>query len=108
MRPPQVGLRRDENEVSVCSYLRASGYLVWQIQGVGIPDLLVWGRGFFSVIEVKGAKGKLTEAQRRWHAVFEGERAPVFTARSGEEAVRMIREYVPPKGPHDRLDLSDV
>jgi hypothetical protein len=98
-KPPLARLRRDKNEGEVRGHLRACGYLVWAIHGVGTGDLLVWGRGFFSVVEVKGPKGKLTDAQKQWLLAFTGQRAPVFIARSGEDAVRMIREYETLRGP---------
>ena len=97
MTIPLARMRRDKNEGEVREYLRAHGYLVFPINGEGVPDLLVWsGRGRrFHLVEVKNPKGKnrRTPAQERWWPVWNHEMAPVHEVRTGEAAVVMIRSY---------------
>ena len=59
-----AGKRRDANEADIIDALRSVGCLVWQQQGRGIADLLVFRGGRFFAMEVKSAKGKRTDAQR--------------------------------------------
>jgi hypothetical protein len=64
MRRNAGGKKRDENEPAVVEALRSVGAQVWYLSGAGLPDLLVLFREHFYVLEVKGAKGHLTTAQR--------------------------------------------
>ena len=105
MKPKWV-MRRDANEPEVVASLRAQGWMVWPITGKGVPDLLVWALGRYSVVEVKHPKkGALTESQRRWWALADGEKAPAFQVTSGEQAVQMIRNWRPV---YERFDTTDV
>lgn len=59
--------RRDANEEEIVTTLRQLGALVWRLPGTslpGLPDLLCYFRGRWRVVEVKGAHGALTTAQR--------------------------------------------
>lgn len=55
--------RRDANEPQIVQALRAVGCETWQLSGTGLPDLLVRRAGMFYAMEVKTAKGGMTEAQ---------------------------------------------
>ena len=55
--------KRDANEKAIVDALRAVGAEVTRISGEGAPDLLVKRRGRLWAFEVKGPKGKRTEAQ---------------------------------------------
>lgn len=60
--------KRDANEADIVQALTRVGAFVSQLSGEGIPDLLVIFRGQTWLIEVKSAKGRLTDAQIEWHA----------------------------------------
>jgi Holliday junction resolvase len=55
--------RRDTVEAEIVQALERVGVQVYRISGAGLPDLLCWYRGQWTPLEVKGPKGKLTEAQ---------------------------------------------
>lgn len=60
--------RRDENEPEITEALRSIGAMVEQNSAKGRPDLHVIYRGQVREIEVKGKNGKLTPAQKEYHA----------------------------------------
>lgn len=69
--------------------------------GAGFPDLfLVRGERWDSdasrliFVEVKGAKGKLSEAQREWNSVLVRTKAEVYTWRVGETSIEQIMEIL--------------
>jgi len=69
--------KRDGNEAAIIAALRAVGASVTQLDGVGVPDLVVGWRGKTHLLEVKdGGKPpshrRLTPAQREWHAAWRG------------------------------------
>ena len=85
----------DENQPEIVDALRKIGALVTILSAVGngVPDLVVWYRGLWTMLEVKdGAKPpsarKLTGDQERWHAVHRDARVYVVT--SAEEAIAAI------------------
>lgn len=84
MRVGQVR-KRDANEAALVAALEAVGAIVLKISGKGCPDLLVSFRGRWTPLEVKGKRGKLTEAQEMLQA-----RAMFPVARTPEEALREI------------------
>ena len=57
------------------------------LSGKGRPDLLVGYRGVNFLLEVKGPKGALNEAQERYHAEWKGQIAVVRTPEEALEAV---------------------
>jgi Holliday junction resolvase len=87
--------RTDANQSQIISALRLAGAWVepnLSAVGGGCPDLLVAYQGYWLVIEVKTAKGKLLQGQQRWHDQF-GEFAPVHIARSPEDIVEILHGY---------------
>jgi hypothetical protein len=56
--------KRDANEGEIILALTAAGCSVQQLSEKGVPDLLVWSPvAGLLLMEVKGAKGKLTQDQ---------------------------------------------
>ena len=88
-------MKRDANEKAIVETLRKCGFLVQHIdQGGGVPDLLVCAGGRVVLLEVKdGPKKKLTPAQQKWHAQWEG--APVFVVDSIESALAAVADIDP-------------
>lgn len=86
--------RRDANEHPIVEALRAAGATVYQLSQDGVPDLLVsyvdrqTGASCTVLIEVKTAKGKLTEAQEQF--MDEWLDHNVFIVKSVEEALSVI------------------
>lgn len=91
--------RVDDNQAETVTALRFFGatVVVTSHVGAGFPDLIVGYRGRTFLLEVKdgqkGAKAKLTPAQERWLAGWQGE--PVFVSRSAAEAVAFVCGFVP-------------
>ena len=80
--------QRDKNERDIVAALKAAGASVQQLDGTGVPDLLVSYRDVLHLIEVKnpdakgGAKyntgeGELTEGQVKWWSTWLGKRPVV-------------------------------
>ena len=94
--------RRDANEAEVIAALQAAGASVQQLDGDGLPDLLVSFRNELHLVEVKrvgddrkrvhaGASGDLaglTPSQVRWFARWKGR--PPAIVQSALEALRAI------------------
>ena len=78
--------RRDAAEPAIVEALRATGAIVLQVSGTGLPDLLVSYRGRWTPLEVKTGTGKRTQAQVDAGA---GERWPIV--RSVSEALEAIK-----------------
>lgn len=73
--------RRDGNEKEIMSALQARGFQVWQISGKGVCDLLCCvpdGRTF--LVECKMPGKTLTEAQKKFHPFWKGEKYIVYHA----------------------------
>lgn len=68
----RVPQKRDANEKPIVDAFRKLGWSVEPLSRRGCPDLLVGKAGRLVLIEVKGAKGKLTEDQERWHEGWAG------------------------------------
>lgn len=79
--------KRDTNEAEIVAALRQMGATVQHLSAPGVPDLLVGFRGNNYLLEVKTAKGKLTEPEHAW---FEGWRGQCVIVRSVEEALQQI------------------
>lgn len=84
--------RRDSNDKDISDALKAAGFRVIDLAGVGVvPDKLVckllqtriWWTCW---VEIKTEKGRLTETQKVFGEIF-GPRAEFYVARSPQEAV---------------------
>jgi hypothetical protein len=82
--------RRDANEEEIVSGLRAIGCLVEPLSQRGIPDLLVGLRGRWVLLEIKGKRGELTPAQRRFCAVAWAAHLPVAVVRTLDDALEAL------------------
>lgn len=95
--------KRDDNEAAIVKALRAAGASVKQLDGAGVPDLIVGHNGYTYLLEVKvpsrldgkahtrtaqGGEGELTEAQVKWWSEWRGAKAIIV--RSIEEALLAI------------------
>lgn len=80
--------KRDANEGVIISALRAAGAQVYPISETGVPDLLVGFRGQTFLLEVKNAKGKLTEDQDQFFKTWSG--GLIHVVRSVPEALQFI------------------
>lgn len=92
--------RRDKNEREIIQALQAQGYHVVQINGTGVPDLLVSKRlrmytdngatlhlfGQCWLVEVKQPKAKYKPSQLAFRENFQG--PPIITLRSVQDAQR--------------------
>lgn len=76
-----AGKRRDANEPAIIEALKAVGCRVWQLHGLGCPDILAHREGRYYPLEVKSATGKRTEAQRD---------VPWPIVRSVDQAIRVV------------------
>ena len=81
--------RRDANERAIVRALRAGGASVHFMNSPGLPDLLVGYAGRNCLLEVKGARGRLTAAQTRFMQEFAGTAHVVGTV---EEALKVLQE----------------
>ena len=84
----------DLNHRELVQTFRALGAEVQDLSrvGCGCPDLLVSHGGRSFLVEVKGARGKLTPDQRDWHNRWQ---APVYIVRTVEEAVSLLNRKEP-------------
>lgn len=82
--------KRDANEGAIADALERAGCLVAHVQGVDVPDLLVFSpyndadgkqRGYV-LLEVKVKKGKLSKGQQAFREKWPN----VFTVRTIQEA----------------------
>lgn len=62
----RYAVKRDKNEAEIVSVLQAAGATVLPLSGDGIPDLAVYFRSQWHMLEVKTPKGKLRPTQD-WH-----------------------------------------
>ena len=84
--------RVDANHREIVDALKAAGYPVLDLSylGRGCPDIIVADRNMrLHLIEIKTAKGKLNERQKRWHDEWRGPRP--FVVRSVEEAFAVLK-----------------
>lgn len=90
--------RRDANEPDIIEALRAAGASVQQLDGTGVPDLLVGYQGKTYLLEVKEEHGHymkdhknvdgLRDTQRTWWARWGG--GPLVTVVTAAEALAVI------------------
>ena len=109
--------RRDESEPAIVDALRAAGATVVQLNGPGLPDLLVGLAGRTYLLEVKnplgprggdpgrgtgvarvsaGGDGTLSRDQLAWWAAWRG--SPPVIVRTPAEALAAIGATVPVDG----------
>jgi len=88
--------RIDDTQREIVNALRQIGASVQSLAdvGQGCPDLLVGYRGRNILLELKGKASLkknppngLTEAQRKWHVLWEG---MCFIASDAEEAIELV------------------
>jgi len=103
---------RDKNERAIIDALKAAGASVTQLDGAGVPDLLVGYDGHMVLLEVKlplgarggtrgqgggstrvgqGGNGVLSEAQVKWWASWKG--TPALVVRTPDEALAVLRAF---------------
>lgn len=98
----RLNARRDSNERIIIEALEARGFSVTQINGRGVPDLLISKRmpldepvedvrpgdtvARMWLAEVKRPKGKLNAAQQLWHERWRGPQPIIL--RTVEDALR--------------------
>ena len=63
---------RDAIEPDVCEALDLLGISYVRLSQAGVPDLLIWHREQYFLIELKRRGGKRTKAQIRFHARWRG------------------------------------
>jgi hypothetical protein len=85
--------RRDANEPDIIDALEAIGCSVQQLDGDGVPDLLVGRAGVNWLLEVKdgdkpASKRMLTASQVDWHRSWNGHVDVVESVNEALEAVR--------------------
>lgn len=85
----------DRNQPEIVAALRKIGCKVTILAqvGDGVPDLLVWGRGRWIVIEVKDgekppSERRLTPDQAKWHELHAC--CSVFIVKNVEEAIKAV------------------
>ena len=79
--------KRDGNEAAIVDALRAQGFNVERMSGVGLPDLLLSKGGQMWVAEVKMPKGRFKPAQVAFKARWTG--PPILVLRTIEDALRV-------------------
>lgn len=91
--------RVDNNQSAIVGALRAHGYSVTILSGVGdgCPDIVVGAYGSNYLFEIKDSQKppsarKLTPAEKIWHATWTGQAAIITTA---EQAVHEIERNQP-------------
>lgn len=86
--------KTDANQREVVAALRAAGWVVALTHrlGDGYPDLHASKNDQAVLIEVKQPGEKLTPAEAKFHADWQG---PLFIAYSGQEAVDKAEELSP-------------
>lgn len=91
--------KADSNQAGIIADLLRAGCSVSIIGGAngntGVPDLLVGrvvaGEPRCYVLEVKAEDGRLSAAQKRWHANWRGQKAVVRTSEEAFRAVGLLR-----------------
>lgn len=82
----RYNFQRDKNERPIIETLEARGFSVSQINGKGVPDLLISKHGVMWLAEVKAPKGKYNEAQIQWRSRWTG--PTLYLLRSVEDALK--------------------
>lgn len=86
----RAAAKRDANEPEVVRALELAGWTVVRVSDTGFPDLVAVRRGVLRLLEVKGPKGELTEAQVKLHQRLSAAGLPVAIVRSPEEALAAV------------------
>ena len=84
--------RTDANQSEIVQALRDAFCLVTDLHtvGSGCPDLLVLDpSGYWWLVEVKSARGKLNQAEREWHGRHL-RAGRLIVVRSAEDALRQM------------------
>lgn len=84
---PKYAAKRDANEAEIVRALRDIGATVIHLSAPSVPDLLVGWREATFLLEVKAAKGTLTEPEQDFFDTWRGQAAIV---RSVDDALRAI------------------
>ena len=84
---PKYAAKRDANETEIIKALELTGASVLPISMGGVPDLLVYRRGHYYLMEVKSDKGSLTDDQVEFHEKWKG---PIHIVRSPKEALDVL------------------
>lgn len=83
--------RVDATHKAIVDTLRACGCSVYNMRGErGAPDLVVGIGGTTHLIECKTQKGRLNEAQVKWHQGWRG--GPVAVLRTADEALAWVND----------------
>lgn len=89
----------DGNHIEIMQALQGCGYSVQSLASVGLgcPDLLVGRNGCNWLLEIKDPAQKpsdreLTKDQKRWHAMWRGQKAVVETVEQALAVVTARRE----------------
>ena len=83
--------RRDQNEAVIIEALERVGAVVVRLSIRDVPDLLVGFREQTYLLEVKSARGDLSEGQADWLLAWPGGPArPVWSVRDALEAIGAV------------------
>jgi len=94
---PRRAAKRDGNEARIIQVLRNLGATVQQLDGAGVPDLLVGYDRNTYLLEVKNKGGALTPDQEAWHQSWHGQ--PVAVVRTFGDAAKAIGATPPDLAP---------
>jgi len=94
----RTAAKRDVNEAELISLLRCVGASVVALSEKGVPDLLVWYKNRYMLIEVKTEKGKLSSAQKEFVEKWKG---PVYIARNSEDVLDILAGKTEPCNPRN-------
>lgn len=85
--------RRDANQPEIVAALRAIGAWVFPLHtvGRGFPDVLVYFRRQFFLLEIKTRGGRLTPDQQQWHKEHPGAATIVEDVDDALRAIGAIR-----------------
>ncbi len=84
--------KRDSNEAEIIAALIALGATVEQLSASGLPDLIIGINGVNVLAEVKAPKGKLTDAQVKWHEGWQG--GVIFILRTIDDVENLWNEVM--------------
>lgn len=86
----RIAAKRDANEPEIVDALTRAGAVVYRLSGSGLPDLLVGFRGDTYLLEVKAARGALTEDERLFLEAWHSAGGVVRVVRTSEEALATV------------------
>jgi hypothetical protein len=81
---------RDKAEKPVVATLEAAGWLVYRMNGAGLPDLLCVRSGRVVLLEVKSKGGRMKPAQVELHARLRASGLEVAIVTTPEEALAAV------------------